>query len=187
MVPILDLWLPVVVSAVFVFVASSIIHMVLGYHRSDFRQLASESEVMEALRKFGIAPGDYIVPHPGGPQGMKSPAYQEKLVRGPVFFGTFVPSGPLTMGKQLVQWFVFCLIVGVLAAYVTGRAAGPGTEYLVIFRFAGTTAFIAYTVAQWSDTIWYKRSWITTAKNTFDGLIYSLLTAGAFGWLWPEV
>jgi hypothetical protein len=57
----------------------------------------------------------------------------------------------------------------------------------VIFRFAGTTAFIAYAVAQWSDTIWYKRSWTTTAKNTFDGLIYSLLTGGAFGWLWPEM
>ena len=186
MVPILDLWLPIVVSAVFVFVASSIIHMVLGYHRSDFKQLPSESEVMDALRRFSIPPGEYVVPHPGGPQGLKSPAYKEKLVRGPVFFATVMKSGPLTMGSQLAQWFLFCVVVGVLSAYVAGRAAGPGTEYLVIFRFAGTTAFIAYAVAQWSDTIWYKRSWVTTAKNTFDGLMYSLLTGGAFGWLWPE-
>jgi len=69
---------------------------------------------------------------------------------------------------------------------VTGRAAGPGTEYLVIFRFAGTTAFIAYSVAQWSDTIWFRRSWSRTVKNTLDGLMYGLLTAGVFGWLWPD-
>ncbi len=186
MVPILDLWQPILVSAVLVFVASSVIHMVLGYHRTDFRQMPSEAEVMEGLRKFGIPPGDYIVPHPGGPQGMKSPAYQEKLVRGPVFSATVMKSGPLALGSQLTQWFAFCLVVGVLAAYVTGRAAGPGTEYLVIFRFSGTTAFIAYCVAQWSDTIWFKRSWATAAKNTFDGLVYACLTAGAFGWLWPK-
>jgi hypothetical protein len=185
MVPILDLWLPILVSAVFVFIASSIIHMVLGYHRTDFKQMPSESEVMEALRKFSIPPGEYVVPAPSGPQGLKSPAYQEKLVRGPVFIATVLKSGPLAMGAQLMQWFLFCVVVGILAAYVTGRAAGPGTEYLVIFRFSGTTAFIAYTVAQWPNSIWYKRSWVTTAKNTFDGLIYSLLTAGAFGWLWP--
>ena len=185
MVPILDLWLPILVSAVLVFIASFITHMVLPYHHSDFKQIPSEAEVMDALRRFNIQPGDYSMPHPGGPAGIKSPAYKEKLARGPVFFGTFVPPGPMTMGSQLVQWFVFCIVVGVLAAYVTGRAAGPGTEYLVIFRFSGTTAFIAYCVAQWSDTIWYKRSWATTAKNTFDGLVYSLLTAGAFGWLWP--
>jgi hypothetical protein len=185
MVPILNLWLPIVVSAVFVFIASSIVHMLMPYHRSDFKQMSSEAEVMEALRKFGIKPGDYLVPHPGGPQGMKSPAYQEKISRGPIFTATFMPTGPIAMGKQLMQWFLFCVVVSVFAAYVTGRAAGPGTEYLVIFRFSGTTAFLAYTVAQWSDTIWYKRSWATTAKNTVDGLIYSLLTAGAFGWLWP--
>jgi hypothetical protein len=186
MVPILDLWQPILVSAVVVFIASSIAHMVLPYHRTDFKQMPSESEVMEGLRKFGIPPGDYMVPHPGGPQGMKSPAYQEKLVRGPVLSATVMKSGPLTLGSQLTQWFMFCLVVGVLAAYVTGRAAGPGTEYLVIFRFSGTTAFIAYSVAQWSDTIWFKRSWMTTIKNTFDGLVYAMLTAGIFGWLWPE-
>ncbi len=185
MVPILDLWLPILVSAVFVFVASSILHLVLGYHNSDFKPMPSENEVMDALRRFNIPPGDYAVPHAGGPQGLKSPAFQEKLARGPRFFATVLKPGPMTMGPQLAQWFLFCVVVGVLAAYVTGRAAGPGTEYLVIFRFAGTTSFIAYTVAQWPETIWYQRSWVTAAKNTFDGLFYSLLTGGAFGWLWP--
>ena len=94
MVPILDLWLPIVVSSVFVFLASFILHMVLPYHHSDFKQMPSEAEVMDALRKFGIKPGDYIVPHPGGPAGMKSPAFIEKRNRGPVFLATVMKSGP---------------------------------------------------------------------------------------------
>jgi hypothetical protein len=73
-----------------------------------------------------------------------------------------------------------------MAAYITGRTLGPGANYLDVFRFAGTTAFIAYAVAQWSDSIWYHRAWSTTLKNTFDGFVYALLTAGMFGWLWPE-
>jgi len=186
MVPILDLWLPILVSAALIFVVSAIVHMMLPYHKNDFRQMPSEGEVMEALRKFGIPPGDYVVPFAGSHDGIKSPAYKEKLVRGPVLTATVMKSGPITMGPQLMQWFVFCVVVSVLAAYVTGRAAGPGTEYLVIFRFAGTTAFIAYSAAQWSDTIWFKRSWSRTVKNTVDGLMYGLLTAGVFGWLWPE-
>ena len=53
------------------------------------------------------------------------------------------------------------------------------------FRFVGCTAFIGYAVALWQNSIWFKRKWSTTAKNTFDGLVYALLTAGTFGWLWP--
>jgi hypothetical protein len=55
-----------------------------------------------------------------------------------------------------------------------------------VFRFAGTTAFIGYSVALWQMSIWYRRAWSTTIKATVDGLIYALLTAGVFGWLWPR-
>jgi hypothetical protein len=34
-------------------------------------------------------------------------------------------------------------------------------------------------------SIWYHRSWGTTLRYTVDGLVYALLTAGIFGWLWP--
>ena len=47
-------------------------------------------------------------------------------------------------------------------------------------------AFACYAIAGWQDSIWFKRSWSTTLKNTFDGLIYALVTAGTFGWLWPR-
>ena len=90
------------------------------------------------------------------------------------------------MGSQLAQWFVYCLIVGVFAAYITSRAAAPGAEYLSVFRFAGCTAFIGYSLAHMQRSIWFKQAWSTTLKNMFDGLIYGLLTAGSFAWLWPE-
>jgi hypothetical protein len=86
----------------------------------------------------------------------------------------------------LVLWFLYCAIVGVFAAYVAGRALPAGAEYLRVFRFAGVTAFVGYTLALWQMSIWYRRAWSTTIKATVDGLIYALLTAGTFGWLWPR-
>ena len=89
------------------------------------------------------------------------------------------------MGSSLAQWFVYCLIVGVFAAYITGRALEPGAHYLSVFRFAGATAFVGYSLALMQNSIWYKKNWSTTLKSMFDGLIYALFTAGVFGWLWP--
>jgi hypothetical protein len=186
MVALASLWLPIVLSAVVVFVVSSIIHMVLPYHRTDFASLPSEDEVMEALRRFKIPPGDYAVPFAGSPDRMRSPDFQEKMKRGPVALMTVMESGPPTMGKQLVAWFVFALVVGLFAGYVASRAVAPDAGYIEVFRYVGTVAFIGYSLALWQNTIWYKRSVAATAKSTFDGLVYALLTAGVFGWLWPR-
>jgi hypothetical protein len=186
MVPLLSLWLPILLSAVLVFVVSSIIHMVLPYHRTDFRKLPDEDGVLEALRRFSLPPGDYVFPHCGSPKGMSDPAFQEKLKKGPVALITVMPSGPVAMGASLAQWFVYSVLVGAVAAYVAGRAVGPGAPYLSVFRFAGTAAFAGYALAHIQNSIWGKRAWGTTVKHLIDGLVYALLTAGTFGWLWPE-
>ena len=186
MVPVMSLWLPILVSAVIVFVASSIIHMMLPYHRSDYRKVPAQDDVMEALRKFDIPPGDYMLPRADGLKEAKEPAFVERMKKGPVVIMTVMPSGPWSMGPSLTQWFIYCLVVGVFAAYVAGRAAGAGAPYLSVFRFAGVTAFTAYALALWQDSIWFKRAWSTTLKHTFDSLVYALLTAGTFGWLWPR-
>jgi hypothetical protein len=186
MVPITALWLPILIGAVLVFIASSIIHMALSYHRSDYGRLPAEDDVMDALRRFTLPTGDYLVPCVGSPDQMRSPEFQEKMKKGPVMMITVMESGVPGMGKQLVMWFIYSIVVGVLAAYIAGRALAPGASYLDVFRFAGTTAFIAYSVGLWQNSIWYKKSWVTTSKQTFDGLIYGLLHAGALGWLWPR-
>jgi hypothetical protein len=186
MVSVISLWLPILLSAVIVFVVSSIIHMVLPYHRKDFGKVPAEDDVTDALRKFDIPPGEYVIPHAGSSKEMGSPEFKEKLTKGPVAMMTVMESGPPSMGKNLVQWFVYCIVVGIFAAYIAGRALEPGAHYLSVFRFAGCTAFVGYAVALWQNSIWYKRAWSTTLKSTFDGLVYGLLTAGTFGWLWPQ-
>ena len=186
MVPVLSLWLPILLSAVFAFVASSIIHMVLRYHNNDWKAVPEEDRMMDALRPFGLAPGEYVMPRCNDMKQMKDPAYIEKLNKGPVVLMSVMPAGPHSMGKSLFLWFVYCLVVSVFAAYIAGRALGPGVHYLSVFRFAGATAFIGYSLALWQATIWYKRPLATTLKANLDGLIYALLTAGTFGWLWPR-
>jgi hypothetical protein len=186
MVPVLSLWLPILVSAVIVFAASSIIHTMLGYHDNDYRRFPKEDDLLDALRPLGLPPGDYAAPHAGGSAGMKAPAFLEKMNKGPVVVMTVMPSGPPAMGGALAMWFVYIAVVSVFAAYVTGRALGPGVSYLEVFRFAGTSAFMAYSFAVVPQSIWYKRQWSTTCKSVVDGLVYGLLTAGVFGWLWPR-
>lgn len=183
---IMALWLPILLSAFFVFVASSIIHMALGYHNNDFAKLPNEEGVMDALRPFNIPPGEYHMPKPDNMKQMGEPDFVKKMEAGPMAMLTVVPNGAPKMGGQLLQWFVYSVIVGVFAGYIASRAVGPGGDYLQVFRFAGATAFFCYTVAGWQASIWYKRAWSTTFKNTFDGLVYAVLTAGTFGWLWPS-
>ncbi|MBI4408443.1 MAG: hypothetical protein HY561_01965 [Gemmatimonadetes bacterium] len=185
MVPVMSLWLPILLSAVVVFIASTIIHMWLPYHRTDYAKAPGEDDLMEALRRAGVAPGDYVVPHAGSMAAMKDPAFVEKMKRGPIAIMTVMAGREPSMAKNLVQWFIFLLVVAVFAAYIAGRALGPGAEYLSVFRFAGATAFVAYTLAGWPESIWYQRKWSTTIKNTLDGLVYGLLTGGMFGALWP--
>jgi hypothetical protein len=181
-----SLWLPILLSAVVVFVVSSIIHMVMPWHKNDYPGIPSEQQFMDAVRPLSIPPGDYMVPRCKSRDDMKSAEFAEKLKKGPVMVLTVMPNGAWTMGQNLVLWFVYSLVVGLFAAYLTGHALPPGSAYRPVFRFAGATAFIGYCLALWQMSIWYKRSWMTTFKATVDGLIYGLLTAGVFGWLWPR-
>lgn len=179
------LWAPIVLAAVIVFVASSIMHMVLPYHKSDYRQLPDEAKVMAALRSANLKRGLYIFPFCTH-KDMKSPAAIEKYKQGPVGYLNIMPSGPPAMPKYLIQWFVYCLVIGFFVAYLAGRTLPPGTNYLQVFRVTGTAAFMAYGLANLSNGIWKGQTWSSTIKEVIDGLVYGLLTAGAFGWLWPR-
>jgi hypothetical protein len=180
------LWLPILLSSVIVFLVSSVIHMATPWHKNDYPKVPKEDQVMDALRPFAIPPGDYMVPRPASAQDMRSPEFTEKLKRGPVMILTVLPNGPATMGKNLVLWFLYSAIVGLFAGYVASRALDASAPYLRVFQFVGTTAFVGYAIALLQTSIWYHRAWSTTIKTMVDGLIYALLTAGTFGWLWPR-
>lgn len=185
MVPLMSLWMPILLSAVAVFIASSVIHMLLGYHKTDFGRVPDENATLNALRPLNIPPGEYMVPHATGGADMKDPVFLEKVKSGPNLLITVLPTGMPNMGPLLAQWFAYCVIVSLFAAYVASRTLAPATTYMTVFRVAGTVAFASYALALWSNTIWYRKSVSTTVKSTFDGLIYGLLTAAVFGWLWP--
>jgi hypothetical protein len=186
MVTLTSLWLPILLSAIAVFFASSLVHMVLPFHRKDYGQVPSEDDVMAALRKFSIAPGDYFIPCAKGPADMKTPEYRKKVEQGPLVIMTVLGSNAYAMGRRLLQWFLFTVVVSIFAAYVASRTLAPGTPYILVFRIAGTVAFAGYALGLWPNSIWYSRKWSTTVLSTFDGLLYALLTAGFLGWLWPH-
>jgi len=179
------LWLPIVLSAIIVFIASSIMHMLLPYHHSDYRQFPDEDKVLSALRGAGLKRGLYIFPFTTH-KDMKSPAMVEKYKQGPVGMMTVMPNGPVEMPKFLGQWFGYCLIIGFFVAYLTWHTVPAGAHYRAVFRVAGTAAFLAYGLGHLSDGIWKGQMWSATIKEVFDGLVYGLLTAGTFGWLWPR-
>ncbi len=181
------LWLPILVSAVAVFVVSSIIHMTPLWHKTDYPRYAGEDRVLDALRPIGIPPGDYMMPRPANPKEMRSPEFLEKVKRGPGVILTVLPPWSGSMASNLSQWFVYCLAVSLFAGYLAGAALPPGTAtFGAICRFVGTTAFLGYTVALWQMSIWYRRAWSMTLKSTFDGAIYAAVTCAVFGWLWPS-
>ena len=186
MITIASLWLPILLSAVIVFIASTIIHMGPFWHRGDFPRMPRETEVLNALRPFAIPPGDYFIPHPGGREEMRSPEFKDKLNRGPVAVMTVMPNGMMSMRRNLLQWSVFLIVVGIFCAYIAGRTLPAGTPYPRVFQIVGATAFIGYVLALCELSIWYRRAWSLTAKAALDGLIYASLTAGTFGWLWPR-
>jgi len=180
-----DLWMPIVASAVFVFVVSAVLHMVLPIHKSDFTSLPNEEKVLSSLRSLGVGPGAYMFPHCSSMKEMSSPEMKARLEQGPV--GTLIVRGRdgVNMGKALMQWFLFTLVVGVAIAFLAGTTLQHGAHYTHVFHLVALAAFLAYGFSSVTDSIWKGVPWSTTFKFLFDGAIYALVTAGTFGWLWP--
>lgn len=186
MIALLDLWLPILLSAVLVFVASSVIHMLLPIHKGDYEKLPAEDEVLELLRARDLRPGAYMFPMPSSMKEMGSPEMIQRYQRGPVGHMQVRPSGTPQIGKALGQWFAYCIAVAVIAAYVVTRSGlGAGASGVDVFRVTGSAALLGFAFGQASESIWKGQSWGTTCKYFLDGLVYALLTGAAFAWLWP--
>lgn len=185
MVGLSALWIPILVSAVFVFVTLAIIHMIPGWHQRDMTAVPGEDRVMEMLHSLGVQPGEYRFPYGTTTKDMEAPAFVEKMKTGPVGTMTIRPSGELPFGKMMGQWFLYSLLVAVLVAYITGRTRGVGTPFLEVFRVSSTVAFCCYVVAHWQNWIWWGKSTRFTLRYSVDGLVYALVTGATFAWLWP--
>jgi hypothetical protein len=180
------LWLPILLSAVLVFVSSTVIHMVLKYHASDYTPLPNEDAVRAAFKGVNAKPAQYIIPHVSDMKLMGSPEYLAKFKDGPVGVLNLRPNGAPGMGTSLGAWFVFTLVISAMVALVASTVLPVGTQYRMVFHTVGLIAWLAYAGGQIPGAIWMGKPWSIAAKEVLDGLIYGLVTAGAFGWLWPR-
>src|SRR5688572_12352914 len=159
MVSLGSLWLPILLSTVLVFIVSAIIHMVLKYHNKDYSRLPNEDAVRAAIRSGNPAPAQYVVPYCSEMKEMEKPEMKQKYVEGPVAVINLLRPGVPRMGKYLIQWFIFSLVVSFFVAYVAGSAIPPGTRYLHVFRIVGATAFLGYAAGQVPAAIWMGKPW----------------------------
>ena len=180
------LWLPILVSSVLVFVASSLIWNVLGAHKWHVRGLPDEAAVRDALSKQSVPPGQYTIPYCPEPAMMKEPAFQEKMVKGPIAVIMVRKPGLPNMGSFLGCWFLYLLFVSFAVAYVCGQTLRGGAPFLSVFKIAAVVAFAAYSFAQIPNAIWWGRPWKSAFKEVADGAVYALLTGATFAWLWPR-
>jgi hypothetical protein len=186
MVTLGSLWLPILLSSILVFVTSSIIHMLLRYHNRDYTRLPNEDAVRAAIRSGNPEARQYIIPYCSEMKEMETPEMKQKYAEGPVGVLNLKRPGHYAMGGYLAQWFAYTLVVSFFVAYVASHALPAGSEHLRVFRIVGAVAFLAYSAGQIPAAIWMGKPWAVATKDVFDGLLYALVTAGTFGWLWPR-
>lgn len=186
-VSLLQLWLPIILGTFLAWIASALIHMMLKYHNSDYQRLSNEDEVMAAVRSGSPGLGVHSFPYCIDMAEMKDEAVQQKFSNGPVGFVTVFPNGMPNMGKLVGQQISFFLVGCILIAYCAALVLEPGAQYMTVFRFTATVGFLTFGWAVIPFSIWYGHLWLTTAKYLLDALIYGLVVAGSFAWLWPAM
>ena len=177
------LWLPILVSAVIVFIASNVLWMVLPFwHHKDYSNLASSDAVVASLKD--TPSGQYMVPSMNW--GKMTEEQKSAVQRGPG--GLLLLRNPMqfSMGSALTGFFLFNVVVIAIVAYVGSFSLGVGAKYPQVFRVVASAGILGYSFHTVSDSIWYGRPWSSTIKFVIDGIIYGVLIAGTFGWLWPR-
>ncbi len=184
MVPdLLPLWLPILLSAVAVFIVSSLIWTVIQWHNSDWNKLPDEDRAREALK--GVPPGQYTVPHAADGKARKDPEWLRKAKEGPALMMVVWKGDPTQMGSQLVQWFIYCLVISTLLGWIASVTLENGAAFGLVFHYVAIIGSLAYAGAHAMGAIWFGHSWSRTIKDIVDGIIYAVVTAAVFAWLWP--
>lgn len=184
MVSLAQLWLPILLSAVFVFIVSSVVHMALKFwHAPDYKGFSNEDEVAAAIRKGSAGAGLYLIPY-CPPETMKDPAVQQKFATGPVGKIALRTPGQMNIGAFLGQWFAFCLAVSIVCALIA-IVLPAGASRHVVFHTVGLSALMAYALGVIPDAIWRSHPWKSAFKHVIDGVVYGVVTGATFAWLWP--
>ncbi|MGS2721484.1 hypothetical protein [Paraglaciecola aestuariivivens] len=186
-VDVMQLWLPILLSGMFAWLASSVIHMVLKYHSYDYKKLENEDQVLAALGQNQPAPGIYTMPHCSDMKEMGDEALQKKFNDGPVAMISVLENGMPPMGKLLGLQFLYFVLGSALVAYMATLALPVGAEFQQVMVFAAKLGFLAFGFATIPYSIWYGHPWAVTGRFLIDALIYALVIAATLAWLWPSV
>ena len=182
---ILQLWLPIVATAVLIFIASSLIHMVFKWHNKEYGQFSNEDEIRAAINAGKPAIGQYVLPHCLDMKDMQNEAMQHKFLEGPIGFITLRPNGPPKMGGSLLKWFIFSLALAAFCAVLAVQVLGLEADSHRAGHLIGMTSFLAYSAGSVQQGIWMGKPWSSVAKDILDGFIYGTISALTFMWLWP--
>ena len=185
MVSLASLWLPILLSAVVAWIASAIFWTVSPHHKTDFKTVPDQDDFLDAVKKRDLSPGQYWFPYSDVPAERTSPEMVEKMTDNPNGMLTVISHGAPNMGKNLVLSFLVNLVIAVFVGYVAAQAFGVGEPYMNVFQLTSVVAFMGYGFGYWHEAIWFGQPWKRAWKTVFDALVYGLLTAGVFGWLWP--
>lgn len=183
-VELLDLWLPILASTVVVFIASSIIWMALPHHKADMRVVPDEAVMDRALNELKLEPGGYYVPNCSDKEKFKTAEFKERWKSGPWAVIT-IPSGAPSFPRNLTVTFVEFLVITIFVAYLASETLAAGTDYLEVFQVVGTAAVLGHVFGKIHHEFFGMKTVRHVAWCIADGVVYALLTAGIFGWLWP--
>jgi hypothetical protein len=178
------LWLPILLSAILVFVLSAASHMLLPWRRREWGRITDFVALQGALQ--ALPPGLYAFPAAADPREQMKPEWLERWAKGPSGWLTIAPRRPIRMGRNMALSFLVFLGVAFMAAYTAAHAVGPEAHYLAVFRIVGTVATMSYGVGSIFGSIWYDRPWRAYLADALDAVLFGLVMAGVFGWLWPR-
>jgi hypothetical protein len=184
-VSLIELWMPILLGTLLAWISSALIHMLLKYHNSDYKQLANENEVAAAVGKSSPSPGIYSMPYCVDMSKMNDPDMQARFKSGPIAFVTVFQNGMPAMGRLVGQQIIYFLIGCILIGYCATLAVPAGADFMTVFRFVAAVAFLAFGWAVVPFSIWFGHLWSTCAKYLLDALIYGLIVGAVFAWLWP--
>jgi hypothetical protein len=178
-----QLWLPIIVSALAVFVASFLVWMVLPHHKKDVKVLPDEKALTDHLRQLDLAPGLYMWPNCSGAE-MKSDEFKARYEAGPWGSMNVLANKP-NFVRNLVLVFLFYLVVSVFVGYLTSLATPDASRFLAVFRVAGAAGVLAYCAGSIPGALFFGKPGRFILTDFIDGVVYGLLTGAIFGWLWP--
>ena len=183
------LWIPILVSAAAVWIASALAWMIVGHHKNDNPALPNEQEVIDTIKGWNLPPGEYMFPDFRRCKGMtkeQKQAMYENMQKSPM--GILRVWGKISMGGNMLWTFVVCLVVSTLIAYL-GWSALPhaGSSFAHTFQVLGTAGILAYCFASFPGDIWFQRSRRAMTTNFIDGVVFGLITGAVFAWLWPTL